>query len=167
MHLSCFTSISRIASIRGQCLNLNMLIWPSISNFPSTASTFQKLLLLQLTPSYRIDIKSLCISSVPNINIYFHNINFEICWNIFIWWYLSITVISLRNIIGGPETCSIILKAHFPINAILKWRWWFKTVRIDKDNNIYSVKLQTNEYVRRRHFPLTVGRWSGSPSAIS
>jgi hypothetical protein len=29
-------------------------------------------------------------------------------------------------------------------------------VRIDKDNNIYSVKLHTKEYVRRRHFPLTV-----------
>jgi len=29
------------------------------------------------------------------------------------------------------------------------------------------VKLCKNEYVRRRHFPLTVGRSSGSSSAMS
>jgi hypothetical protein len=29
------------------------------------------------------------------------------------------------------------------------------------------MKLHTNEYVRRRHFPLTVGRSSGSSSAMS
>ena len=98
---ACFAELSQIKCVKAvflvlaelqgyrdcgnfRCLNLNVLRWPSISDFPSIASTFQNLLLLQLTPSYRIDRKSLCIFSVPDRNIYFQNINFEICWNIFI-----------------------------------------------------------------------------------
>jgi hypothetical protein len=37
-------------------------------------------------------------------------------------------------------------------------------VCIDQYNNIYPVRLQTNECVRRKHFSLTLG---GSSSAMS